>query len=101
MVCPCIAGMSMTPAWPPHLATRLWVGAPTLGGSPMVLSQPAEPMQAFSGLLHIEAEALSDGGSYFAREAVIALERRGALSYRVRLWRRGARVLFPVTEEVR
>ena len=77
------------------------VEAPTLGGSPMVLSQPAEPMRAFSGLLHIEAEALSDGGSYFAREAVIALERRGALSYRVRLWRRGARVLFPVTEEVR
>ena len=67
----------------------------------MVRGQAAEPLRAFSGLLHSEAEALSDGGSYCAREAVIALERRGALSYRVRLWRRGARVLFPVTEEVR
>ncbi len=77
------------------------VEAPTLGGSPAVLDEAAEPSRGFSGLIHIEAEALSDGGSYFAREAVIALSRRDALSYRLRLWRRGARVLFPVPEEAR
>ena len=77
------------------------VEVPTLGGSPIVLDEAAEPSRGFSGLLHIEAEALSDGGSYFAREAVIALNRRDALSYRLRLWRRGTRVLFPVPEEAR
>ena len=77
------------------------VEIPTLGGSPVVLGEPAEPTRGFSGLLHIEAEALSDGGSYFAREAVIALNRREALPYRLRLWRRGARVLFPALEDTR
>ena len=77
------------------------VEIPTLGGSPIVLGEPAEPTRGFSGLLHIEAEALSDGGSYFAREAVIALNRREALPYRLRLWRRGARVLFPALEDTR
>jgi len=77
------------------------VETPTLGGSPVVLGEPAEPTRGFSGLIHIEAEALSDGGSYFAREAVIALNRREALPYSLRLWRRGARVLFPAPEEAR
>ncbi|MHA1528655.1 MAG: general secretion pathway protein GspK, partial [Alphaproteobacteria bacterium] len=40
---------------------------PTLGGSPVVLGEPSEPARGFSGLIHIEAEALSDGGSHFAR----------------------------------
>ncbi len=75
--------------------------APELGDRPAVLREPDEPMKAFSGLLHIEAEAVNAGGSHFAREAVIALERRKALSYRLRLWRRGARALFPVLEEAR
>jgi len=77
------------------------VERPTLGGSPVVVDQAADPARRSSGLLHIEAEALSDGGSHFTREAVIALERRGTLSYRLRLWRRGARVLFPAPEEAR
>ena len=74
---------------------------PVLGDSPAILREPDEPMRASSGLLHIEAEALSAGGAHFAREAVIALERRGALSYRLRLWRRGARVLFPAPVDAR
>ena len=57
---------------------------PVLGDRPAVLREPDEPMKAFSGLLHIEAEAVSAGGSHFAREAVVALERRRALSYRLR-----------------
>jgi general secretion pathway protein K len=77
------------------------VETPTLGGSPAVLGEPAEPARGFSGLIHIEAEAMSAGGSHFAREAVIALNRRGALPYRIRLWRRGVRVLFPALEETR
>jgi general secretion pathway protein K len=77
------------------------VEKPTLGGSPVVLDEPAEPASGFSDLIHIEAEALSDGGSYFAREAVIALESYEALPYRLRLWRRGTRVLFPAQEEAR
>ncbi|MHA1527682.1 MAG: hypothetical protein ACTSVG_01575, partial [Alphaproteobacteria bacterium] len=71
------------------------------GGSPVVLGEPSEPARGFSGLIHIEAEALSDGGSHFAREAVIALNRREAAAYRLRLWRRGVRVLFPAPEEAR
>ncbi len=74
---------------------------PALDDRPAVLSAPAESVTAGSGLLHIEAEALSAGGSYFAREAVIALNRREALPYRLRLWRRGARILFPAPEEAR
>jgi general secretion pathway protein K len=69
--------------------------APVLGDRPAALSTPAEPMKVFSGLLRIEAEAMSAGGSHFAREAVVALERRKLLAYRLRLWRRGSRVLFP------
>jgi hypothetical protein len=72
-----------------------------LGDSPAILGEPAEPAKGVSGLLHVEAEALSAGGSYFAREAVIALNRREARSYRLRLWRRGARVLFPALEDTR
>ncbi len=75
-----------------------------LGNRPAVLSEPAEPAEAARGsprVLHIEAEAVSAGGSYFAREAVIALDRRETLGYRLRLWRRGTRVLFPVPEEAR
>jgi len=75
--------------------------APALSDRPVILHEPDEPAQAFSGLLHIEAEAVSAGGSYFAREAVVALERRKALSYRLRLWRRGARALFPAPAEAR
>ncbi|MFQ5567893.1 MAG: general secretion pathway protein GspK [Paracoccaceae bacterium] len=74
---------------------------PELGDRPAVLREADEPMRAFSGLLRIEAEAISAGGSHFAREAVIALERRRELSYHLRLWRRGARVLFPVPEQAR
>jgi len=77
------------------------VERPTLDGSPVVLDEAADPARRSSGLLHIEAEALSDGGSYFAREAVIALGRRESLPYRLRLWRRGVRVLFPAPEEAR
>ncbi len=91
------------PAEAPAGETRLTatVEKPTLGGSPVVLDEAADPARRSSGLLHIEAEALSDGGSYFAREAVIALKRRGALPYQLRLWRRGVRVLFPAPEEAR
>ena len=74
---------------------------PVLGDSPAILREPDEPMTAFSGLLHIEAEAVSAGGSHFAREAVITLNRRRELSYRLRLWRRGARVLFPAPVDAR
>jgi hypothetical protein len=77
------------------------VERPTLGGSPVVLDEAADPARRSSGLIRIEAEALSDGGSYFAREAVIALNRRGDLPYQLRLWRRGVRVLFPAPEEAR
>jgi general secretion pathway protein K len=77
------------------------VEMPTLGGAPVVLGEPAQPTRGFSGLIHIEAEALSAGGSHFAREAVISLNRREGLPYRLRLWRRGARVLFPAPEEAR
>jgi hypothetical protein len=72
-----------------------------LGDSPAILGEPAEPAKRVSGLLHVEAEAVSAGGSYFAREAVIVLNRREARPYRFRLWRRGARVLFSTLEEVR
>jgi general secretion pathway protein K len=91
------------PAVEPAGGARLTatVEAPTLGGSPVVLDEAAESARGSSGLLHIEAEALSDGGSYFAREAVIALNRREAGAYRLRLWRRGARVLFPAPAEAR
>ena len=89
------------PAEVPAASLTATVEAPTLGGSPAVLGEAAKPTRGVSGLIHIEAEALSDGGSHFAREAVIALERRGALSYRLRLWRRGARVLFPVPDQAR
>ncbi len=75
---------------------------PALGDSPSVLREAAaEPARRFSGLIHIEAEALSAGGAYFAREAVIALNRRQALPYRLRLWRRGTRVLFSALEDAR
>ncbi len=77
------------------------VETPTLGGSPVVLGELAESTRGSSRLIHIEAEALSDGGSHFSREAVIALERRRALPYRLRLWRRGPRVLFPALDEAR
>jgi len=77
------------------------VETPTLGGSPVVLGEPAESTRGSSRLIHIEAEALSDGGSHFSREAVIALERRGVRPYRLRLWRRGPRVLFPALDEAR
>ncbi len=72
-----------------------------LGDSPAILGEPAEPAKRVSGLLHVEAEAVSAGGSYFAREAVIVLNRREARPYRFRLWRRGARVLVPALEEAR
>jgi general secretion pathway protein K len=72
-----------------------------LGDSPALPGDSAEPSRVVSGLLHIEAEAVSAGGAHFAREAVVALERRKALAYTLRLWRRGARVLFPAPENVR
>lgn len=70
-----------------------------LGDSPAVLGESAESTKGVSGLVHVEAEALSAGGSYYAREAVMALHRRKGLAYSLRLWRRGARVLFPALEE--
>jgi len=73
---------------------------PVLGDSPVRLGAPEEPTRVISGLLHIEAEAVSAGGAHFAREAVVALERRRELSYSLRLWRRGIRVLFPVSDDV-
>lgn len=73
--------------------------AAELGDSPTVIGATEEPARAFSGLLHIEAEAVSAGGSHFAREAVVALERRRAFAYRLRLWRRGTRVLFPALDQ--
>ncbi len=72
-----------------------------LDDRPAALGEPAEPAKGFSGLLRVEAEGLSAGGSHFAREAVIVLSRRKALAYRLRLWRRGARALFPVPEDAR
>ena len=39
--------------------------------------------------------------TYFAREAVIALNRCQASPYRLRLWRRGNRVLFSTLEDDR
>ncbi len=74
---------------------------PALGDSPAVLGETTEPTMSVSGLIHVEAEALSAGGSYYAREAVIVLNRREGVAYRFRLWRRGARVLFPALEEGR
>lgn len=72
---------------------------PVLGDSPNLLGEPAEPAQVISGLLHIEAEAVSAGGAHFAREAVVALEHSRDPSYSLRLWRRGVRELFPVPED--
>ena len=72
---------------------------PVLGDSPAAFGELAEPTKGFSSLLRVEAEALSAGGSYYAREAVIALNRRAELAYRLRLWRRGARALFPALQD--
>ena len=72
-----------------------------LDDRPAVLGEPTESTTGVSGLIHVEAEALSAGGSHYAREAVIALNRRRELAYSPRLWRRGARVLFPALEEAR
>ena len=58
------------------------------------MNAPAEPVTTRTGLLHIEAEALSAGGSYFARDAVVALNRRDPLNFQLRLWRQGPWVLF-------
>ncbi len=73
--------------------------AEPLGDSPEAMGEPGEVQARVSGLLRIEAEALSAGGSYFAREAVVALSGRGLPPYRLRLWRRGARTLFPIDHE--
>ena len=74
--------------------------APVLDETPTPLSEADEPMQTRSGLLHIEAEALSAGGAHFAREAVVGLQRRTGFSHHLRLWRRGVRVLFPISDDV-
>jgi len=75
---------------------------PALGDRPTALGESAEPAKGFSGLIRIEAEARSAGGSYYAREAVIMLGGgKGGPAYRLRLWRRGERVLFPAAHEAR
>jgi general secretion pathway protein K len=70
-----------------------------VGDQPTAIGETEEPAGRASALLRIEAEALSAGGSYFAREAVIALTRGKTQPYQTRLWRRGVRILFPVTQE--
>jgi general secretion pathway protein K len=75
--------------------------AQDLGDRPAAIGETEEPAGIASGLLRIEAEAMSASGSYFAREAVVALTLGKTQPYRIRLWRRGRRVLFPVMNDVR
>ena len=72
---------------------------PAMADSPAVLGETTESTTSGSGLIRVEAEALSAGGSYYAREAVMVLGRRTGLAYQLRLWRRGARVLFPASQD--
>jgi len=73
------------------------VGEQDLGDSPAILDEAGDGQGARSGLVRIEAEAATEGGAYFAREAVVTLRGRGDRPYRLRLWRRGVRSLFPAT----
>ncbi|HSF94353.1 MAG TPA: hypothetical protein VLA52_04940 [Thermohalobaculum sp.] len=70
-----------------------------LGDNPAAFGEPDEPAGVASPLVHIEAEAATAGGTFYAREAVIALNNRGDPPYQIRLWRRGVRSLFPVASE--
>ncbi|MDQ2090848.1 type II secretion system protein GspK [Marimonas arenosa] len=76
--------------------TYLEVPAEGLTEAPTLLSAPPGPGTRGSGVYRIQAEALTAGGSHFAREAVVALRsKRQKVPYDVRLWRRGARLHFP------
>ena len=56
------------------------------------------PASGFSGLVRVQAEALTASGAHFAREAVILLPLSGAPDFQTRMWRRGERRLFSETE---
>lgn len=67
--------------------------------TPEILVPSVGRSLASSGLLRIEAESFMQGGPHFARDALIQLSRRANATYRVLQWRRGARILFPISEE--
>jgi len=74
---------------------ELEVTANELTESPTLLSAPPGQGPRGSGVYRIHAAALTEGGSHFAREAVIALKgKRDKVPYDVRLWHRGARLHF-------
>lgn len=65
------------------------------GGTPEILVADEERLPASSGLLRIQAESLTSGGSHFARDALVELPRRTDQAYVIHEWRRGTRTLFP------
>lgn len=69
------------------------------GDAPEILVPSEGRSLASSGLLRIQAESLRQGGPHFARDALIQLSGRANATYRVLQWRRGARRLFPISEE--
>lgn len=69
------------------------------GDTPSIIADPAAPTGQVSGLMRVQAEALSAGGAHFARDAVVGVYDRLGVSYQVRLWQRGERRLFPIAPE--
>jgi len=77
-------------------------GAEALGETPQALIGEAPPLRSRARVFTVHAEARTQGGAVFAREAVIQLT-GGRPPYRILVWRQGERRLFPapkVNEEV-
>lgn len=69
-------------------------GAEALGPTPQALTGEAAPLRSRARVFTVHAEAQTDGGAVFAREAVVQLT-GGTPPYRVLDWRQGERLLFP------
>ncbi len=69
---------------------------------PELIHQVSDGPPSAEGMFAIQAEALSQGGANFTREAIVEMGLDDDTGYRIKVWRRGDRRLFalPTDEEM-
>lgn len=67
--------------------------------TPQAINRGGPAATGFSGLIRVEAEALSDEGAHYARTAVLFMPVQPGDPVRTYLWTRGVRQFFPLPSE--